>query len=85
MGYDCQMTTLGDCLRVKRYGREIPEESGKSKRERLAEIEAIYANRSLTDEQKQVYSAILKPPDREESAIHRPDRTPKPGRLSLKE
>jgi hypothetical protein len=84
MGYDCQMTRIGDCLRVKVYGRRIDEENRrKSKSWRLAEIEAIQAD--LTNVQKRVYSAILEPPDREESVTHRPDRTPKPGRLSLSE
>jgi len=84
--YNCQMTKIGDCLRVKIFGKELPEESSrKSKSQRYAEIEAIQADRSLTDLQKRVYSAVLEPPDEEESAVSRPDRTPKLGRLKLAE
>ncbi|WP_218095264.1 rolling circle replication-associated protein [Paenibacillus solanacearum] len=87
MGYNCQMTRIGDCLRVKLYGKELFEESDrKSKNQRLAEIEAIQADPSLTDLQKRLYAAILEPPDKEEEcARNRPDRTPKPGRLKLAE
>lgn len=86
MGYNSQMTRIGDCLRVKIYGKELSEESNrKSKSQRLAEIEAIHADPTLTDLQKRVYSAVLESPDKEESAVNRPDRTPKPGRLKLAE
>ncbi|SDD64530.1 hypothetical protein SAMN02799630_04554 [Paenibacillus sp. UNCCL117] len=86
MGYNCQMTKIGDCPRVKVYGKEMPEESDrKSKNQRYAEIEAIHADQSLTDIEKRVYSAILEPLDKEECARNRPDRTPKPGRLRLAE
>ncbi|WP_334075558.1 hypothetical protein [Paenibacillus sp. A14] len=71
---------------MKIFGRELPEESDrKSKSQRYAEIEAIHADRSLTDLQKRVYSAVLEPPDEEECAVNRPDRTPKPGTLRLAE
>ncbi|MBO9607256.1 MAG: hypothetical protein J7639_14945 [Paenibacillaceae bacterium] len=85
-GYNCQMTRIGDCLRVKLYGRRIDEERRrKSKNQRLAEIEAIHADPRLTGLQKRVYAAVLEPPDEEECVRNRPDRTPKPGRLRLAE
>ncbi|MDR0266549.1 hypothetical protein [Paenibacillus sp.] len=53
MSYNCQMTKIGDCLRVKVYGKKLPEESDrKSNGQRNAEIEAIHDDRSLTDLQK---------------------------------
>lgn len=85
MGYNCQMTRIGDCLRVKIFGKELQEESSrKSKSQRYAEMEAIHVDSTLTDLQKRVYSAVLEPPD-EECARNRPERTPKPGRLKLAE
>lgn len=85
-GYNSQMTRIGDCLRVKVYGKEILEKNQrKSKSQRQAEIEAILADRSMTNVQKLAHAAILEPPNREESAANRPDRTPKPGRLRLAE
>ncbi|WP_219834735.1 hypothetical protein [Paenibacillus sp. R14(2021)] len=86
--YNCQIVKIGDCLRVKRYGRRIYE-GGKNPRrlktERSAEIAEILEDPSLSKLEKLIHTAILEPTDKEERAGKRPNRTPKPGRLTLSE
>ncbi|RIE03925.1 hypothetical protein D3H35_08145 [Cohnella faecalis] len=86
--YNCQMVKIGNCLRTKRYGRKIYE-GGKnprrSKAERSAEIAEVADNPLLSKLEKLIHTAILEPSKREEHAGKRPDRTPKPGRLTLSE
>ncbi|MFC5404415.1 rolling circle replication-associated protein [Cohnella soli] len=86
--YNCQMVKIGNCLRTKRYGRTIYE-GGKnprrSKVERSAEIAEIMEDPSLSKLEKLIHTAILEPSNKEERAGKRPDRTPKPGRLTLSE
>ncbi|TXK75445.1 hypothetical protein [Paenibacillus sp. N3.4] len=86
MGYNCQMTIIGNYLKVKKYGKSIAPNRTKprnTKAQRLAEIEAIKASPTLTNVQKQVQTAILEPLDMEEFSENR--RIPKSRRLTLVE
>lgn len=86
-GYNCHMVKIGYFLRVKRFGRTVYDGMNprKTKSQRQAEIEAIKADPMLSEVEKLVQTAILEPMEDEERSRKRPERIPKPGRLTLGE
>lgn len=83
--YNCQMTIVGDWVKMKRYGRRIYP-GGKNPRttraQRLAEIGVINASSTLSSVEKRILTAIREPVNTDET---RGLRVPKPRSLTLSE
>lgn len=84
-GYNCQMTLIGDWVKMRHYGRKIYP-AGKNPRatkaQRLSEIEAINASDKLSNVEKLVLTAIQEPLSIDERPAV---KVPQPRRLTLSE
>ncbi|MNW39541.1 hypothetical protein D3C74_166310 [compost metagenome] len=84
-GYNSRMTIIGNCMKIRHYGRTIYSAGMNphtTKALRLAEIDAITASESLSIVEKQVLTAIREPVSMDEQ---RAARSPKPRHLTLSE